>query len=112
MKKISLALLGAGGALALAIGVAAPASAAIVYTGSKSCPSTSYAYTRGTVGSGSTIDHHQLIGGYWYNSQRVYNDKSYPISTQFVVGTWVKNFANSYIAASPNAPSATGAYCA
>lgn len=111
MRKPVLTLAAGLSALALSIGAAAPATAGSVYTGGKSCHSSSYAYTRGTSGVGSTVQHWQYVGTTWYGSTPAYNGGPGSLNTTFIVGTWVKSFGNAYVNASPD-PWNVGAHCA
>ncbi len=101
MRKLASTAIAAFAALALALSGAGPANAASVYTGGKSCPSSSYAYTYGTTGVGSTVQHWQSIGTTWYGSEPVYNGGPGNLNTTFIVGTWVKSFGNAYVTSNP-----------
>lgn len=111
MRKLTKTMAAGLAALALTFGAAAPAQAASVYTGGKSCPSSSYAYTRGTSAVGSTVQHWQYIGTSWYGSVPAYNSGPGNLNTTFIVGSWVKSFGNAYVSANPS-PWNVGAYCA
>jgi len=104
-------------AIGLAFGLifagVAPASAGTIYTGSKSCPVRSYAFTSGFNPAYSTIKHFQSVNGQWWASPTSpTNLSNYSVYTTWAYSTSNGYFANSYLTTSGGNPGSPAAKCA
>jgi hypothetical protein len=94
------------------VGLSTPASAGSAFTGGKSCPAGSFAYTQGTIGQGNTITHSQSVGGSWWNSPLGANTTAVALRTTWQYSKTNLSFYNSYLTTGGANPTSAAAACA